>query len=65
MKRMSLTKDISEPDLDMTRVIVRLGSGRVRRLLGLILRKTQGYERIDPPRRSVDREQQLYSADYD
>jgi hypothetical protein len=48
----------------MTRVIVRLGSGRVRRLLGLILRKTQGYERIDPPRRSVDREQQQYSADY-
>ena len=62
---MLLPRDISEPDLDMTRVMVRLGGGRVRRLLGLIFRKSRGHERIDPPRRSVDREQQQYSPDYD
>jgi len=65
MKRVLLTRGVYEPDLDMARVIARLSGGRVRRLLGSIFRNLQGPYKIDTPRRSVDREQQQYSPDYD
>jgi hypothetical protein len=65
MKRVALTRAVYEPDLDMIRVITRLSGGRVRRLLGSIFGNSQGPHQIDTPRRSVDREQQQYSADYD
>jgi hypothetical protein len=65
MKRVVLTRAVYEPDLDMIRVITWLSGGRVRRLLGSIFRNSQGSHQIDTPSRSVDREQQQYSADYD
>jgi hypothetical protein len=63
MKRMSLIRDVCEPDLDMARPIARLSVGRVRRLLGPIFGHSQSHQ-IDTPRRSIDREEQQYSTDY-
>ena len=65
MKRVLLTKDVYEPDLDMTRAMARLQGGRVRRLLGSIFGDSHGLNKIDTPRRSIDREQQEYSPNYD
>jgi hypothetical protein len=61
MKRTLLTRDLREPDLNITRAIARPRGGRFRHLIGSIFRNSQAYYQIVTPRRSVDREYQLYS----
>ncbi len=66
MKQMLLTRNVCEPDLDITRVTAGPSSGgRLRRLFRSIFRNSQPHYYIEAPRRSVDREQQQYSPDYD
>jgi hypothetical protein len=65
MKHVLVTTSVYEPDLDMTRVMEGLPTGRVRRLLGSIFGNFQSLRAIDKPRRSIDREQQQYSPIYD
>jgi hypothetical protein len=59
-----LTRGGREPDLDMMRVRARPTGGILRRLIGSVFRNPQPQHSIDTPCRSVDREQQQYSADY-
>jgi len=65
MKGILVNTNVYEADLDMTRVMVALPAGRVRRLLGSIFGNLQSLGMIDKPRRSIDREQQQYSPTYD
>jgi hypothetical protein len=64
-KPILLTETICEPDLDMARVTAGLSGGKLRRLIGSVFRNSRGRHNIDNPQRSVDREQQWYSANYD
>jgi len=63
VKQTLLTRGVCEPELDMTRVTARRSSGVIHRLIGTIFRNSQAHHSLATPRRSVDREQQEYSAD--
>jgi hypothetical protein len=63
VNRTLLTRGVCEPELDMTRVTARRWSGVLDRLISTIFRNSQAHHSIATPRRSVDREQQEYSAD--
>ncbi len=68
MESIHTNKDVCEPDMDMSRSIVRVSvsPGKVWRLLTSLLRSSNGDSSlIGKPRRSVDREQQQYAPIYD
>jgi hypothetical protein len=66
MESIHTNKDVCEPDMDMSRSIVRISPSKVWRLLTSLLRSSTGdSSSIGKPRRSVDREQQQYAPIYD